>query len=79
MSVEKYFTIRCNECGRTDGPNDESEIGLRESLKILKDQGWKHWNATGIAPASNLCPDCVPKPAPKPVDPRQQDLFQLEA
>lgn len=73
MSIERYFTVRCDECQRADGPNDVTEIGVRECITILRSQGWTHWNG-----AKTLCPDCVPKPTPKPVDPRQTDLFQGE-
>lgn len=75
MSIEKWYIIKCDGCGRREDPCDESEITIRECLKIQRETGWKHENATAISDARDLCPDCVPKPPPKPIDPRQQDLF----
>ncbi len=78
MSIEKWFLVVCNGCGRRDDPNDEAEQSVREVLKFLKEQGWKHENATAITDARDLCPDCAPKPkepSTRTDDPRQQELF----
>jgi hypothetical protein len=78
--IERWFTVRCDGCGDSIDPIDESEMSLRQVQKdIVQRLGWKREKATAITKPRDLCSACNPDnnpPPPKPVDPRQMSLLE---